>query len=69
MAKREQFITSLTRPECERTGFATWEENENPGDLETTLKSVLSDGFRIGPQGEIYCANCGVEAISGKRSD
>ena len=60
MDKRERFITSVTCPECALNGFATWEEHES-GNLETTIKH-LSHGFRIGPDGEIVCVNCGVKA-------
>jgi Zn ribbon nucleic-acid-binding protein len=62
--KRERFVTSVTCPECALTGSATWEENQS-GNLETTIK-CLSYGFRIGPDNEIICAECGVKArISG----
>jgi hypothetical protein len=60
VAKPERFVTSLTCPECALSGSATWEENER-GNLETTIKS-LSHGFRIGPDNEIVCADCGVKA-------
>jgi hypothetical protein len=60
VAKRERFVTSVTCPECALNGSATWEENET-GNLETTIKS-LSHGFRIGPDNEIVCADCGVKA-------
>ena len=60
MAKLERFVTSVTCPVCALNGSATWEENES-GNLETTIKS-LSHGFRIGPDSEILCANCGVRA-------
>jgi hypothetical protein len=26
----------------------------------------LSDGFKIGPDGETYCTECGVKAIAGR---
>jgi Zn ribbon nucleic-acid-binding protein len=58
--KREHFVTSVTCPECALNGSATWEENES-GNLETTIKS-LSPGFRMGPDNEIVCADCGVKA-------
>ena len=49
MALREQFTTSLRCPECSQTGYATWEENDNPfssgGDAGTMLKSI-SGRFR-----------------------
>jgi|HubBroStandDraft_4_1064222.scaffolds.fasta_scaffold421374_2 hypothetical protein len=64
MAKREHFVTSVTCPQCALNGSATWEENER-GNLETTIKS-LSDGFKIGPATEIYCADCGVKATIGR---
>ena len=64
MAKRERFVTPVTCPECALNGSATWEESER-GDLETIIKKV-SNGFRNGPSGEIYCASCGVKAIVGK---
>ena len=60
MDKRERFITSVTCPECALNGFATWEEHES-GNLETTIKR-LSHGFRISPDSEIVCVNCGVKA-------
>jgi hypothetical protein len=60
MHKREQFVTSVTCPECALNGTATWEENESEN-LETTITS-LSDGFRIGPDDEIICAEFGVKA-------
>jgi hypothetical protein len=60
VAKRERFVTSVACPECALNGSATWEENES-GNLETTIKS-LSHGFRIGPDDEIVCAECGVKA-------
>jgi len=64
MAKRERFVTPVTCPQCAINGSATWEESER-GDLETIIKGV-SDGFRIGPDGEIYCVDCGVKAIIGQ---
>lgn len=63
MTKLERFITPVS-PECASNGSATWKEIER-GDLETTIKSV-SNGFRIGADGELYCADCGVKAIMGK---
>jgi hypothetical protein len=60
VTKRERFVTAVTCPECALNGSATWEENES-GNLETTIKS-LSHGFRIGPDNEIVCAECGVKA-------
>ena len=60
MDKRERFVTSVTCPECALNGSATWEENES-GNLETTIKS-LSHGFTVGPDNEIVCTDCGVEA-------
>ena len=60
VAKRERFVTSVTCPECALNGSATWEENESEN-LETTIKS-LSHGFRIDPDNEIVCAECGVKA-------
>jgi hypothetical protein len=64
MVKRERFVTPLTCPECALNGSANWEESER-GDLETTIKSI-SEGFRIRPDGEIYCSECGVKAVVGK---
>jgi hypothetical protein len=64
MAKRERFVTPVTCPECALNGSATWEESER-GDLQTAMKSV-SHGFRIGLDGEIFCAECGVKAVAGK---
>ena len=64
MAKRERFVTHLTCPECALNGTAAWEEDAS-GNLETTIKS-LSDGFKIGPDGETYCTECGVKAIAGR---
>jgi hypothetical protein len=60
VTKRERFVTAVTCPECALNGSATWEENESEN-LETTIKS-LSHGFRIGPDNEIVCAECGVKA-------
>jgi hypothetical protein len=51
MVKRERFVTPLTCPECALNGSANWEESER-GDLETTIQDV-SEGFSIGPDGEI----------------
>jgi hypothetical protein len=62
MTKHERFVTPVTCPECALNGAATWEER---GDLETVIQS-LSDGFRIDPDGEIFCAGCGVKAVKGK---
>jgi hypothetical protein len=63
--KREHFVTPVTCPECALNGSAAWEESERR-DLETTVKNV-TDGFRIGAGGtEIYCAECGVKANTGK---
>jgi hypothetical protein len=64
MAKREHFVTHVICPECALNGTATWEENES-GNLETTVKN-LSHGFMIGPDTEIYCADCGVKATVGQ---
>jgi hypothetical protein len=64
MAKREHFVTSVTCPECALNGSAAWEESER-GDLQTTIKTI-SDGFRMGRGGEIYCAECGVKALTGR---
>jgi hypothetical protein len=64
MATRELFVTHVTCPECALNGSATWEENES-GNLETTVKS-LSLGFKIGPDTQIYCADCGVKATIGQ---
>jgi hypothetical protein len=64
MAKREHFVTSVTCPECALNGSATWEEDAS-GNLETTIK-ILSDGFKVGPGTEIYCAECGVKAAIGR---
>ena len=70
MVKLEWFITPVTCPQCALNGSAIWEETER-ADLETIVKSI-SDGFRIDPEGEIYCTDCGVKAVRGKtlsRSD
>jgi hypothetical protein len=64
MARREHFITPLTCPECALNGSATWEEDER-GNLETTVKT-LSPGFRVGPDSEIHCTECGVKARIGR---
>jgi hypothetical protein len=64
MAKREHFVTAVTCPECALNGSAAWEEDAG-GHLETTIKS-LSDGFKMGPDGEIYCTECGVKANIGR---
>jgi hypothetical protein len=64
MAKRERFVTPVTCPQCALNGSATWEENES-GNLETTIKN-LSNGFKIGPDTVIYCAECGVKATLGQ---
>jgi len=64
MAKHERFVINLTCPECALNGSATWEETDK-GNLETTIKS-LSHGFRIGPDAEIHCADCGVKALVGR---
>jgi hypothetical protein len=72
MAKGERFITNVLCPECGQSGSATWERDEcaivSGRDVGTTLESV-SEGFRAGTGGEIYCTNCGVEAISGRTSN
>jgi hypothetical protein len=62
--KREHFVTSITCPQCALNGAATWEESQRE-DLETTIKNI-SDGFRINAGKEIYCAECGVKATTGK---
>jgi hypothetical protein len=62
--KREHFVTPVTCPECALNGSAIWADTER-GDLETKITRV-SDGFRVGPDGEIYCAGCGVKAAAGK---
>ena len=64
MVKRERFVTHVTCPQCALNGSATWEEDESRN-LETTIKS-LSHGFKIGPDMEIYCADCGVKATIGR---
>jgi hypothetical protein len=60
MHKRERFVTSVMCPECALIGSVNWEEEESRN-LETTIKS-LSRGFRIFPDNEIVCADCGVRA-------
>jgi hypothetical protein len=62
MTKHERFVTPITCPECALNGSATWGER---GNLETIIEG-LSDGFRQGPGGEIYCDGCGVKAVKGK---
>jgi hypothetical protein len=64
MAKREHFVTPVTCPECALNGSAVWEESDR-GDLQTTIKTI-SGGFKIGRGGEIYCAECGVKALTGQ---
>jgi hypothetical protein len=62
--KRERFVTPVTCPQCARNGSATWEESERR-DLDTTITS-LTDGFKLDGGTEIYCAECGVKATTGK---
>ena len=62
MTKHELFVTPVSCPECALNGAATWGEC---GDLETTIERV-TEGFRTSPDGEVYCAGCGVKAIAGK---
>jgi hypothetical protein len=62
--KREHFVTNVTCPECALNGFALWEEDEREN-LETTVKT-LSPGFRVGPDSEIHCTECGVKARIGR---
>lgn len=64
MGKRERFVTPVTCPECALNGSASWEEDEKEN-LETTVKA-LSPGFRLDPDGEIICAECGVKARIGR---
>ena len=69
MEKPDQFITIVTCPECGRTGTATWKGNENSDDADYEMVSKnVSDGFRTGPDSDIYCLDCGVEAITGPNS-
>jgi uncharacterized Zn finger protein (UPF0148 family) len=65
----ERFIAYVTCPKCQQKGAAVWEENDNPvyqgGEWGTTLTRV-SEGFRPGPAGQIFCAVCDVAAVVGK---
>jgi Zn ribbon nucleic-acid-binding protein len=64
MTKRERFVTPVTCPQCALNGSASWEEDEK-GNLETAVKT-LSSGFRLGPDTEIICVECGVKARIGR---
>jgi hypothetical protein len=68
--KPDQFIAVVTCPECGRTGTATWEEKNNTDDAAdtATVPTNISNGFRAGSESEIYCKDCGVEAITGPNS-
>ena len=67
---RERFIAYVVCPKCEQKGAAVWEENEDPvfqrGEWTTTLTRV-SEGFRPGSAGQIFCAVCQIEATVGPR--
>jgi len=66
---RERFIAYVVCPSCKNKGAAVWEENEDPvfqrGEWSTTLTRV-SEGFRPGRAGQIFCAACEVEAVVGQ---
>ncbi len=66
---RERFVAYVACPKCGRKGAAVWEENEDPvyqgGEWRATLTRV-SEGFRSGPAGQIFCAVCNVEASVGE---
>jgi hypothetical protein len=52
--------TVVTCPKCGRTGTAIWADN---------IVMNVSDGFRNSLfDADIYCVNCGVEAITGPNS-
>lgn len=63
---RERFIAYVVCPDCQRKGAAVWEQNDDPvyqrGEWSTTLTRV-SEGFRPGPAGQIFCTECNVEAV------
>jgi uncharacterized Zn finger protein (UPF0148 family) len=67
---RERFIAYVVCPTCGQKGAAVWEENEDPvyqgGQWGTTLTRV-SEGFRVGRAGKIFCTVCAIEvSVGGK---
>lgn len=66
MPQRERFIAYIVCPQCHRKGAATWQESEDPvyhkGEWGTTLTRV-SEGFRPGPTGKIFCTECNIEVV------
>lgn len=70
MPQRELFIAYITCPQCHRQGAATWQESEDPvyhrGGWSTTLTRV-SEGFRAGPTGKIFCVDCNIEVVVPQR--
>jgi uncharacterized Zn finger protein (UPF0148 family) len=67
---RERSIAYVVCPKCGKKGAAVWEEADDPvyqcGGWGTTLIRV-SEGFRLGQAGQIFCAACDVEAVVGQK--
>jgi uncharacterized Zn finger protein (UPF0148 family) len=66
----ERFVAYVVCPKCGQTGAAVWEKSEDPvwrrGEWDTTVTRV-SEGFRPGRAGQIFCAVCEVEAVVGQK--
>ena len=66
---RERFIAYVVCPQCGQKGAAVWEQHDDPvyqgGRWDTTLTRV-SEGFRPGEDGKIFCALCNAEAAVGR---
>jgi len=69
---RERFIAYVVCPRCKNRGAAVWEESDDPvyqrGEWSTTLTRV-SEGFRPGPAGQIFCAACDTEVVVGRHGE
>jgi hypothetical protein len=68
MPRSHSYVMRFRCPKCKKAGSAKWEENERlvlPRGGQPSILKSLSDGFRAGPQNEIFCAMCTAQVVFG----